>query len=232
MNARGPAPTAVTAAPRLQFSILGPLEVWRDGAVVDLGARKRRAVLALLLLNANRVVPTQRLIDELWGDTPPETARSALQVYVAGLRKALGGEASALRTTAPGYVLNVEPGALDLDRFTALRAEAQAAVDDERRAGLLREALELWRDTPLADLSEEPFAATAVGRLEEQRLEALEQRIEADLALGRHASLVPELEALVADHPYRERLRALLMLALYRSGRQADALRAYQTARR
>src|SRR5919109_577114 len=154
MSARGPAPTAVTAAPRLQFSILGPLEVWRDGAVVDLGARKQRALLALLLLNANRVVPTQRLI------------------------------------------------------------------------------VELWRDTPLADFSEEPFAATAVGRLEEQRLEALEQRIEADLALGRHASLVPELEALVADHPYRERLRALLMLALYRSGRQADALRAYRTARR
>ena len=140
------------------------------------------------------------------------------------LRKALGGEGSALRTSAPGYVLDVEPGALDLDRFIALRAEAQAAGDEERRSELLREALELWRDTPLADLSAEPFAATAVARLEEQRLEALEQRIDADLALGRHASLVPELEALVAEHPYRERLRAQLMLALYRSGRQADAL--------
>jgi YVTN family beta-propeller protein len=232
MSARGPAPAAVTAAPTLQFRILGPLEVSRDGAAVDLGARKQRAVLALLLLNANRVVPTQRLIDELWGDTPPETARSALQVYVAGLRKALGGEASALRTTGPGYVLNVEPGALDLDRFTALRAQAQASDDDERRASLLREALELWRDAPLADLSDEPFAASAVARLEEQRLGALEQRIDADLALGRHATLVPELEALVAEHPYRERLRALLMLALYRSGRQADALRVYRTARR
>ena len=189
-------------------------------------------MLALLLLNANRVVPTERLIDELWGDTPPETARSALQVYVAALRKALGGEGSALRTSAPGYVLDVEPGALDLDRFTALRAEAQVAGDEERRSELLREALELWRDTPLADLSAEPFAATAVARLEEQRLEALEQRIDADLALGRHASLVPELEALVAEQPYRERLRAQLMLALYRSGRQADALRAYQAARR
>jgi YVTN family beta-propeller protein len=232
MSARGPAPTAVTIAPKLLYRILGPLEVWRDGAAVDVGARKQRALLALLLLHANRVVPTQRLIDELWGDAPPETARSALQVYVAGLRKALGGDASALRTTAPGYVLSVEPGALDLDRFTALRAEAQAADDDGRRAGLLREALELWRDTPLADLSDEPFAAPAVARLEEQRLEALEQRIEADLTLGRHASLVPELEALVGEHPYRERLRALLMLALYRSSRQADALRAYRTARR
>ena len=228
----GPAEAAVTAAPKLQFRILGPLEVWRDGAIVELGARKQRAVLALLLLNANRVVPTERLIDELWGHTPPETARSALQVYIAGLRKALGGEGTALRTRGPGYALDVEPGALDLDRFTALRAEAQAVDDEERRSELLREALELWRDTPLADLSAEPFAATAVTRLEEQRLEALEQRIDADLALGRHAQLVPELETLVAAQPYRERPRAQLMLALYRSGRQADALGAYQTARR
>ena len=213
MSTAGPAEAAVTATPGLQFRILGPLEVWHDGVVVDLGPRKQRAVLALLLLNANRVVPTERLIDELWGDTPPETARSALQVYVAGLRKALGGEGRALLTRAPGYVLNVEPGALDLDRFTALRAEARAAGDEERRSELLREALELWRDSPLADLSTEPFAATAVARLEELLLDALEQRIDADLALGRHASLVPELEALVAEHPYRERLRAQLMLA-------------------
>ncbi len=220
------------ATPRLQFRILGPLEVWRDGAAVDLGARKQRAVLALLLLNANRVVPTERLIDELWGDTPPETARSALQVYVAGLRKALGGEGSALLTRAPGYVLNVEPGALDLDRFTALRAEAQAAGDEERRSALLREALDLWRDTPLADLSTEPFAAKAIARLEQLQLDVLEQQIDADLALGRHAALIPELEALVAKHPYRERLRAQLMLGLYRSGRQSDALSSYQAARR
>lgn len=232
MSAVRPAEAASTAAPTLQFRILGPLEVWRDGAVVELGPRKQRAVLALLLLNANRVVPTERLIDELWGDSPPETARSALQVYVAALRKALGSEGSALRTSTPGYVLDVEPGALDLDRFAALRAEAQASVDEERRSELLREALDLWRDTPFADLSAEPFAAKVVARLEEQRLEVLEQRIDADLALGRHAALVPELEALVAEHPYRERLRAQLMLALYRSGRQADALRAYQAARR
>ena len=232
MGVAGTDEAAVAATPTLQFRILGPLEVSRDGAAVSVGARKQRAVLALLLLNANRVVPTERLIDELWGDSPPETARSALQVYVAALRKALGGEGSPLRTSAPGYVLDVEPGALDLDRFVALRAESQAAADEKRRSALLREALELWRDTPLADLSAEPFAATAVARLEEQRLETLEQRIDADLALGRHASLVPELEALVAEHPYRERLRAQLMLALYRSGRQADALDAYRTARR
>ena len=213
MSTARPAEAAVTATPGLQFRILGPLEVWRDGVVVDLGPRKQRAVLALLLLNANRVVPTERLIDELWGDTPPETARSALQVYIAGLRKALGGEGSALLTRAPGYVLNVEPGALDLDRFTALRAEAQAAGDEERRSELLREALELWRDTPLADLSTEPFAATAIARLEELLLDVLEQQIDADLALGRNAALIPELEVLVAEHPYRERLRAQLMLA-------------------
>jgi YVTN family beta-propeller protein len=232
MSAVGQADAAATATPKLQFRLLGPLEAWRDGAILDLGARKQRAVLALLLLSANRVVSTERLIDELWGDSPPETARSALQVYVAGLRKALGDEGSALRTSAPGYVLDVKPGALDLDRFTALRAEADAADDEERRAEVLREALELWRDAPLADLSDEPFVATVVARLEEQRLEALEHRIDADLALGRHAGLVPELEALVAERPYRERPRAQLMLALYRSGRQADALRAYQTARR
>src|SRR5918998_6573093 len=141
MSAAGPAEAAVTAAPKLQYRILGRLEVLRDGAVVDLGARKPRVVLALLLLNANRVVSTERLIDELWGEQPPETARSALQVYVAGLRKALGDEGGALRTSAPGYVLNVEPRALDLDHFKALRAEAEAAGDQERRSDVLREAL-------------------------------------------------------------------------------------------
>ena len=221
-----------TAATRMQFRILGPLEVFRGSAEVHLGPRKQRAVLAILLLNANRVVPTERLIDELWGEEPPETARSALQVYIAALRKAFSDGGSALRTRAPGYLLEIEPGALDLDRFIALRAEAEAAGDEERRSALLHEALGLWRDTALADLSAEPFAARAITRLEELRLEALEQRIDADLALGRHASLVPELEALVTDQPYRERTRAQFMLALYRSGRQADALTVYQDGRR
>ena len=232
MSAVGQGGPAVTATAKLQFGVLGPLEARRDGVALDLGPRKQRAVLALLLLNANRVVPTERLIDGLWGETPPETARSALQVYVAGLRKALGSDGPTLRTHAPGYVLEVEPGALDLDRFTALRVEAEATRDDERRASLLREALELWRGASLADVSAEPFVATAVARLDAQRLDALEQRIDADLALGRHASLVSELEELVLEEPYRERFRAQLMLALYRSGRQADALRAYQSTRR
>jgi YVTN family beta-propeller protein len=204
----------------LRFNLLGPLEVVRDGSVVELGARKQRAVLALLLLDANRIVSTERLIDGLWGDAPPETARSALQVYVAGLRKALGEDGASLRTSAPGYVLDVPPGASDLEEFDQLRAE-----------GRPRDALALWRGAALADLDGEPFAAPAAGRLEELRLATLEERIDADLALGRHAELVPELDGLVAEHPYRERFRAQQMLALYRSGRQADALAAYRSAR-
>jgi DNA-binding SARP family transcriptional activator/streptogramin lyase len=189
-------------------------------------------VLALLLLNANHVVSTERLIDDLWGDSPPSTARAALQVHVAGLRKALGGGGASLRTRAPGYVLELDSGALDLDRFTQLRAEALKSSDPERRAALLHEALMLWRDAPLPELRAEPFSSAAVAQLEQLRLAAIEERIDADLALGRDAALVTELEALVAEHPYRERLRAQLMLALYRSGRQADALDAYQAGRR
>jgi YVTN family beta-propeller protein len=223
---------AATGAGGLHFQLLGPLEASRDGVRLDLGPRKQRAVLALLLLSANRIVPTERLIDDLWGDAPPETARSALQVYVAGLRKALGTDGAALRTHAPGYMLELEPGALDLDRFVELRTEARACEDDERRAGLLRDALALWRDAPLAELSTEPFLTAAVAQLEQLRLDALEERIDADLALGRHAALVAELERLVGDHPYRERPRAQLMLALYRSGRQAEALDVYQAGRR
>jgi len=219
------------SAPRLEFLLLGPLEARRDGARVELGPRKQRAVLALLLLNANHVVSTERLIDDLWGETPPDTARSALQVYVAGLRKAFEGGGSALRTVAPGYVLDVGADALDVTRFDSLRAAARSSSDDGEKAALLHEALGLWRDRPLADLDAEPFAAEAAGRLEERRLAALEERIDADLALGRHATLVTELDALVGEHPYRERFRGQLMLALYRAGRQADALAAYRAAR-
>ena len=218
-------------ATRTEFRVLGPVEASRDGVVLDLGPRKQRAVLALLLLDANSVVPTETLIDQLWGEAPPETARSALQVYVAGLRKALGAGGAALATRSPGYVLAVEDGALDLDRFAALREEARTTGDARRRSALLHEALALWRGTPVAELDGEPFGVTARLRFEELRLAALEERIDADLALGRHAALVPELDTLVADHPYRERLRAQQMLALYRSGRQADALAAYRAAR-
>ena len=232
MTAVRPADALVATAPKMRFRILGPLEVWRDDTKLHLGPRKQRAVLAILLLNANRVVPTERLIDELWREKPPETARSALQVYVAALRKAFGGDARVLRTSGPGYVLDVDSGALDLDRFAVLRAEAQATADEERRSELLGKALELWRDRPLADLSAEPFAAEAVARLEDLRLASFEERVDADLALGRYSSLVPELEALVSAQPYRERPRAQLMVALYRSGRQADALDVYQEGRR
>ena len=216
----------------LSFHLLGRLEAYSDGVELDLGPRKQRAVLALLLLNANRVVSTERLIDDLWGDSPPSTARAALQVYVAGLRKALGTDGATLRTRAPGYVLEVEEGALDLDRFAQLCAEAHESPDPERRAALLHEALELWRDEPLPELRAEPFSSAAVAQLEQLRLRALEERIDADLALGRDATLVTELEALVAEHPYREGLRAQLMLTLYRSGRQAGALDVYQAGRR
>ena len=212
--------------------MLGRLEAYYDDVELDLGPRKQRAVLAVLLLNANHVVSTERLIDDLWGDSPPSTARAALQVYVAGLRKALSNGGASLRTRAPGYVLELDAGALDLDRFTQLRAEARESSDAERRAALLHEALMLWRDAPLPELRTEPFSTAAVAQLEQLRLAALEERIDADLALGRHAALVTELESLVAEHPYRERLRAQLMLALYRSGRQADALDAYQAGRR
>ena len=216
----------------LSFHVLGRLEAYDDGVELDLGPRKQRAVLALLLLNANHVVSTERLIDDLWGDSPPSTARATLQVYVAGLRKALGNDGASLRTRAPGYVLELDAGVLDLDRFTQLRAQARESSDLEHRAALLHEALLLWRDEPLPELRTEPFSTAAVAHLDQLRLAALEERIDADLALGREAALVTELESLVAEHPYRERLRAQLMLALYRSGRQADALDAYQAGRR
>ena len=219
------------SASGLEFLLLGPLEARRDGVRVELGPRKQRAVLARLLIDANRVVSTERLIDDLWGETPPDTARSALQVYVAGLRKAFAGDGTALRTVAPGYVLEVEPDAVDSARFESLRTAARSSTDDREKAALLHEALGLWRDRPLADLESEPFVGEAAGRLEELRLAALEERIDADLALGRHATLVAELDALVAEHPYRERFRGQLMLALYRSGRQAEALAAYRAAR-
>ena len=214
-----------------RFRLLGRIEATRDGVELELGSRKQRAVLALLLLNANRVVPTDRLIDELWGERPPDTARSALQVYVAGLRKALGAGGAALVTRAPGYVLEVEKGAIDVDLFAVLRDEARATDDLAQRSELLHEALALWRDVPLADLDGEAFSDGARHHLEELRDGALEERIDADLSLGRHAALVPELDALVAAHPYRERLRGQQMLALYRSGRQAEALGAFRAAR-
>jgi len=213
----------------VEFRILGPLEVEQDGRLLKLGGSKQRALLAFLLLHANQVMPRDRLIDELWGGEAPETARTALQVHVSQLRKALDREA--IITQAPGYLIRVEAGALDLERFEELVAEARGA-DPATAAERLRAALALWRGVPLAEFDSVSFARTERARLEEQRLAVLEQRIEADLELGRHADLVRELEALVREHPLRERLRAQLMLALYRSGRQAEALEVYRSGRR
>jgi DNA-binding SARP family transcriptional activator len=214
----------------VEFSILGPLEA-RDGAdAVPVSGSKQRALLALLLLHANDVVSSDRLLDELWPGEPPQSGVTALQVRVSQLRKALGG-APFLETRAPGYLLRVAPDGLDLHRFERLTREAHGA-EPARAAALLREALALWRGPPLAEFAYDSFAQAAIGRLVELRLAALERRIDADLALARHADVVPELEELVREHPLRERLRGQLMLALYRCGRQADALEAFQSSRR
>jgi YVTN family beta-propeller protein len=217
----------------MQFRILGPLEVERNGGRVALGGAKQRAVLAVLLLHGNRVVSRDRLIEAVWGERAPESAYSALQGYVSALRKTLG--ADLIVTRAPGYVLEAEPTSIDLGRFESLVAEGSAALaagDAGRASQQLREALDLWRGEPLADLDSVGFVQIERVRLEELRLSAVEERLDADLALGRHAELVAELHALVREHPLRERLRAQLMLALYRSGRQAEALDVYQQGRR
>ncbi|HTU30694.1 MAG TPA: ABC transporter substrate-binding protein [Solirubrobacteraceae bacterium] len=216
----------------LDFRILGPLEVVDHQSPVALGGPKQRALLAILLLHRGQVVSSERLVDELWGDRPPASAGKALQGYVSHLRKALGSEV--LLTRGGGYVLVLLPEQLDAERFTALAAEASASLsrgDAARACALLDDALGLWRGEPLGDLSYEPFAAGEISRLEEARLAAVEDWIDARLALGHHQALAGELERLVALHPFRERLRAQLMLALYRSGRHTEALAAYQTGR-
>jgi DNA-binding SARP family transcriptional activator len=213
----------------MKFGILGQLEVTADGDTLNVRGAKQSALLAVLLLNANRVVSSDRLIDALWDEGPPDTARKALQVYVSQLRKLLGR--ATVVTRPPGYLLQVAQGGLDLDRFEGLVREARGA-EPETAAAKLQEALSLWRGPPLADFAYDRFARPEIARLEELRLVALEERIEADLALGRDAELVGELEALGAEHPLRERLRGQLMLALYRSGRQAEALEVYQDTRR
>ena len=210
----------------VEFRILGPVEILDGERLLPLGGLKRRAVVATLLLHPNRVVASEQLIDLVWGDDPPTEALGSLHNHVLRLRRELGDR---LVTRRPGYLLRVEPGELDLDRFRGLVEEARAREPGEA-ATLLHEALALWRGDPLADLAGEP-AGAAAAYLAELRLEALEHRIDAELSLGRHATLVPELDALVGEQPFRERLRGQLMLALYRSGRQADALEAYSAAR-
>jgi YVTN family beta-propeller protein len=217
----------------MQFRILGSLAAMDGNREVALGGTRQRAVLAILLLHRGEVVSVDRLIDELWGERPPDTATKTVQVYISRLRKELGD--GVLLTRGGGYLLDVEPEQLDAARFAQLADEGSKALErgDARAArDLLRDALALWHGPPLADLAYEQFAQGEIARLEELRFAALDERIEADLALGRHLDLIPELETLVREHPARERLRAHLILALYRSGRQADALAAYQDARR
>ncbi len=215
--------------------MLGPFEVRVDGqAPVALGGVRQRALLALLVLHAGEVVSTDRLIDQLWGAKPPPTALHTVQVFVSRLRRALGPASGCLITRDPGYVLDVDADAIDATRCERLYAAGRAAIatgDYARAQETLREALSLWRGVPLADFTYEAFAQAAIARLEELRLSIREELIQAELALGRHEQLVPELEALVREQPLRERSRGQLMLALYRCGRQADALEGFRLAR-
>jgi DNA-binding SARP family transcriptional activator len=217
----------------LEFRILGPLEVEGELGTIQLGGARQRAALAILLLNANRVVSVDTFAEDLYAGTPPVSAVTQVQRQISDLRRLLGAEA-AIETRSPGYVIRLSPEQLDLHRFEQLTGDASRARSRElwpEAEELLREALALWRGAPLADLAREPFAQPAISRLLEIRLAALEQRLDVDLALGRERELVAELEQLVAENPLRERFRAQLMLALYRSSRQADALAVYRDTR-
>lgn len=224
----------------LEFRLLGPLEVWREGRPLRLGGERQRALLALLLLHANEVVPRERLIEDLFGGDASETRANALQVGISRLRRQLAngrvsnGDGGVVVTRPPGYVLRIDPEQLDVVRFERLLTQGRRALaegDAVSAAATLREALALWRGPALADLAPLEFAQTEIRRLEELRLGAVTERIEADLALGGAAEVIPELEALLEANPLQERLRGQLMLALYRSGRQADALEVYRQTR-
>lgn len=217
---------------RLDFRLLGPFDVARDGEVVAIGGLRRRAVLAMLALEPGRVVSAGRLIEGVWGEEPPKTAATALHGHVSYLRRALG---PVIVTRAPGYLLDVDPATVDVRRFEAglERARACLAGGDARAAArALDEALRLWRGAPLGDLAEAPFATGLLPSLEELGTSAREERLEIELALGRADEAIPALRALVAEHPLRERPRGQLMLALYRAGRHAEALESYDAARR
>ncbi len=222
----------MTGEGTLEFRLLGPLEARLENRTLPLGGVRQRGLLALLLLRANEVVSRDRLIDELWRDHAPETAANALAALVSRLRRVL--PADVLLTRSGGYEASVELDAIDLFRFQRLAEEggrALAAGDAAEAADRLRSGLALWRGPPLADFTYEPFAEPVIRRLTEIRLAAVENRIDADLALGRHGELAGELQSLVLDHPLRERFRGQLMLAFYRSGRQAEALEVYRDGR-
>ncbi len=229
-------PTGYRGALVIEFGILGPLEAHRAGEQLRLGGRNQKAVLALLLLQAGRVVSIERLAAELYGGETPVSAVTQVHRQVSELRKLFDADAAAesvIETRPPGYLIRVDGRGFDLHRFESLTTEAADTLGADPRAALalLREALDLWRGPPLADLEYEPFAQAPIARLEDLRLAALERRIEAELALAGHAEVVPELRDLATEHPLRERLRELLMLALYRSGRQVEALEVYRTTR-
>ena len=216
----------------MEFAILGPLRARRDEHELPLGGPKQRALLAMLLLYANEVISRERLIEGMWGEQPPPTAEHTLDNYVSRLRRVLGD--GRVERRSPGYSLRVEPGELDLERFERLveRGRIERGQDRSRDAATtLNEALALWRGAALADVLYEPFAAREAERLEELRIAALEERIEAEVALGRDSAVIPELERLVRTNPFRERPLSLLMLALYRSGRQTEALSLFQARR-
>jgi DNA-binding SARP family transcriptional activator len=222
----------------MRFGILGPLQVVDDDdRELPVAGSKPRAVLAILLLHANEVVSSDRLVEELWGGEPPASAAKSLQVHVSRLRRALGsdgGVSERLITAAGGYLLRVAPGELDSERFERLIVKGQsliATASSELAVGKLDQALELWRGPPLSDFAYESFAQAEIARLSELQLAAVEQRIAAQLELGQEGKVIVELERLIREQPYRERLRGQLMLALYRVGRQAEALQAYRSAR-
>src|SRR5919201_3733391 len=220
----------------MEFRILGPLEALEDGRPLALGRLKERVVLAVLLLHANEFVSRERLIDDLWGEAPPATARKAVNVYISKLRQTLTRNGhDPIATAEGGYRLVVDPDLLDAERLRSLIAQARGRMaegDSDPASSLLQDALALWRGPTLAGIHLESFGRDEVAQLDELRLAALMDRIDCDLALGRHEQVLGELNVLVREHPLRERLRAQQMLALYRAGRQADALAAYAETRR
>ena len=214
---------------RMKFRLLGPLLVVDGTRTLPINGFRKRCTLAILLLHLNQVVSPELLIDELWGDRPPPTALQSLRVHISEIRKVMGF--AMLRTQRTGYVLEADAELVDIHQFERLVEDGMAAIEaGELAAGaaLLHDALALWRGLTLADFVYEPFAQIEIVRLEEARLAALEARIEADLALGRHVAVVSELKTLIAEHPHREHFRSQLMLALYRAGRPSEALTAYR----